>query len=280
MAITGVQVKRIRPKRIRKPPKTDPTKAGRLILQYEAVLKRHVSTYNALVKRSVLIASGERLLESPISHYQENLLISSVTQIGNIVAEGAKADIDEHAVLSYQHGREFAKKTIVFPTGQTLTTGISFDLPVAQATMNRLAMQQNAAFKGVTDEMSKRTIAELTEGIQRGESIPQLTARIEDIYQNVGVGRAEAIARTETMKAVNQGALDEYKKDGFVKVQWLAAMDERTCTRHIPGPWVQYAGCGDLNYKKFNINEVPPLPFHVNCRCTTVPILEGMEGMT
>jgi SPP1 gp7 family putative phage head morphogenesis protein len=124
----------------------------------------------------------------------------------------------------------------------------------------------------MTDEMAKKTIQQLTEGIQRGEGVPQLTKRISEVA-DIGYARAETIARRETMNAVNQGAIDRYKQAGFTQLEWLAALDERTCTRAIEWMGKTYAGCGGLNGQVFDIDKFPQLPAHPNCRCTSIPVM-------
>jgi len=56
--------------------------------------------------------------------------------------------------------------------------------------------------------------------------------------------------------------MDNYKKHGVAEVEWLAALDERTCDE-----------CDDLNGKKFPIDEVPNCPLHPTCRCVLLPVI-------
>ena len=47
-------------------------------------------------------------------------------------------------------------------------------------------------------------------------------------------GSPELIARTETMRAYNEVSQDQFERYGIEKVEWLAAMDERTCAATAP----------------------------------------------
>lgn len=73
------------------------------------------------------------------------------------------------------------------------------------------------------------------------------------------------IARTEILRKANDGALDNYKKHGYNKVKWLAALSERTCEI-----------CLGRNGQIYDVEEARERP-HVLCRCATIPITELTE---
>ena len=69
--------------------------------------------------------------------------------------------------------------------------------------------------------------------------------------------RANMLARTETVRATNQGLLDQYESDGIERVQWVASPGERTC-----------AFCDSQNGKILSLKEANDnIPAHVSCRC-------------
>jgi len=68
--------------------------------------------------------------------------------------------------------------------------------------------------------------------------------------------RIEVIARTEMMRAYNQGRVHLYKSMNVEKVIWYTAMDERVCPV-----------CGPLNGQEFELDQIPPIPAHPQCRC-------------
>jgi SPP1 gp7 family putative phage head morphogenesis protein len=88
----------------------------------------------------------------------------------------------------------------------------------------------------------------------QGESIPHLAKRIQNAVQAIGRTRAETIARTETMYAVNQGTLIRYSQAGVSKVKILAGLDERVCFQ-----------CESEHGNVYDIDSAPTLPFHPNC---------------
>jgi SPP1 gp7 family putative phage head morphogenesis protein len=71
--------------------------------------------------------------------------------------------------------------------------------------------------------------------------------------------RMETIARTETLRAHNQGRRKFYRLVGVESLEWLTAADERVCPV-----------CGPLDGKVFLEKEFPAQPAHPNCRCTHV----------
>ena len=90
--------------------------------------------------------------------------------------------------------------------------------------------------------------------------------------------RVENIARTETMRASNEGALALYRNWGTKKKEWLATVgDGRTRPEHedangqvvgIDEPFivggVEMQHPGDAN---------APLRLVCQCRCTTIPVI-------
>lgn len=75
--------------------------------------------------------------------------------------------------------------------------------------------------------------ASLAEGIDAGESLDELAARVEDVIGGRIRSSAETIARTETIGASNGGMLEAWKQSEVVEGKgWLAALDDRTRDTH------------------------------------------------
>jgi SPP1 gp7 family putative phage head morphogenesis protein len=71
--------------------------------------------------------------------------------------------------------------------------------------------------------------------------------------------RMETIARTEVLRAHNQGRIKFHDQVGVRKLEWMTMLDERVCPV-----------CGPLDGKVFETGKFPPQPAHPNCRCTHV----------
>lgn len=74
----------------------------------------------------------------------------------------------------------------------------------------------------------------LMEGIEQGQSIPELAKRVEEVMGDRIRSTPTVIARTETIGASNGGTLMAWEQSGLVAGKsWLSALDERTRLTHI-----------------------------------------------
>ena len=129
----------------------------------------------------------------------------------------------------------------------------------------------------VNVETAQLLMAEMNEGIQLRESIKELQARIEKVFNFSDVVRSERIARTETVAAANAGHLAIYEQSGVVEQkEWVAALDERTREAHAEAHG-QVVALQDKFSVGGELLEAPGIggsPGNViNCRCTIVPVI-------
>jgi SPP1 gp7 family putative phage head morphogenesis protein len=137
------------------------------------------------------------------------------------------------------------------------------------------------------DELKKALI----EGIKEGETILDLTARVQEVFDDWTRERAYMVARTETIRASNRGSLEAYRQSGVVeKLIWISYLDERCCSwcEDMDGTIVGIdEGFFDLGdeytiadekgkdrtmHLDYEAVETPPL--HPDCRCSLGPYLE------
>lgn len=115
----------------------------------------------------------------------------------------------------------------------------------------------NTTLRGLSDTLS--------EGIEAGEGISELSARVERVYEDIEDWRAELIARTEATAVNNEGFIEGYRQSGVVVgKEWIATMDERVREEHanLHGEIV------GLDDAFSNGLEYPSEP---NCRCVVAP---------
>lgn len=115
----------------------------------------------------------------------------------------------------------------------------------------------------VGNDMWQSARSQLLQGMQAGETMPQIRDRIRDVA-GFGTARAEVISRTEIAHAMNQGSLAQMGQlpvELNTSKEWIAVNDSRTRPEHA-----------DANGEKvplnaiFSIGEDPgDAP---NCRCT------------
>jgi SPP1 gp7 family putative phage head morphogenesis protein len=89
--------------------------------------------------------------------------------------------------------------------------------------------------------------------------------------------RAEMLARTGTIYAVNEGAMERYRDDGFSYLEWFVTEDDATCElcKLLDGKIVRigdsFASVVDIA-RPFEVRH-PPL--HPNCRCVVLGVAAG-----
>lgn len=116
----------------------------------------------------------------------------------------------------------------------------------------------------LTADVKKALTRSLIDGMEAGEGSRVLTKRLQEDLAMPRV-RADLIARTETMRAYNDASKAQYERYGIKRVEWLAAIDERTCPT-----------CGALNGRQWPIDKAPPCPAHPRCRCVLLPCVDRL----
>ena len=102
----------------------------------------------------------------------------------------------------------------------------------------------------------------LAEGFAEGESIQQLTKRIEGYFEGNSKVRAEMVARTETISASNEGALHRYELEGIDKSEFYPSPGACEVCLEI---------AQDPIYVTKDASGV--IPVHPNCRCVWLPVV-------
>lgn len=116
----------------------------------------------------------------------------------------------------------------------------------------------------------------LSEGFEVGESIAQLSNRVESYFTENAKYRAEMVSRTEVIAASNAGAVDRYEKEGIQQKEWFAALDERTRETHLAAHG-QIVGINE-DFKVGGDSMSAPgqgsdPSENINCRCTVLPVV-------
>ena len=133
-------------------------------------------------------------------------------------------------------------------------------------------------FTRLSDSTASRVMQAVREGILAGESMRDITRRIEGTralnyqdgtFQQVR-NAAERLARTAVIHTSSLAKEMVYSEnaDMIKAVQWVATLDTRTCLI-----------CGDRDTEEYPVNEGHRPPAHPNCRCTTVPVLYHWRHM-
>lgn len=135
---------------------------------------------------------------------------------------------------------------------------------------------------GVNQTTKKALAKTLTEGLVNGDNALAMSDRVRGVMTNAKRHRANAIGRTESVKAFNFGTVEGYNQSGVVEEkEWLTARD--SAVRTIPEDEFDHADHdGDLVPvdSPFTISgEALAYPGDpagsagnvINCRCTVLP---------
>lgn len=158
--------------------------------------------------------------------------------------------------------------------------------PMNPKVMNALERQRIGSVQSTNSDIAKRLRKTLTEGLEASETIPILRKRVEGVFEGLERYSAARIARTETIWAWNEGAVQGYIQSGIVeKKQWLSAADDRSCDfcPQMDGKTISVEAYYFEKGSKFEVGDrslsfvyedVGHPPLHCNCRCTIVPVIE------
>ena len=138
--------------------------------------------------------------------------------------------------------------------------------------VDKLRLLQTRAFtdlKGITQAMDTQITRVLSDSLARGDNPREVARRLNNRVDKIGKSRALTLARTETVRAHNEGQLVALEQLGVeevgVMVEWSTALDDRVCLL-----------CADLEAVVMTIKEASGImPRHANCRCAWIPANVG-----
>ena len=120
----------------------------------------------------------------------------------------------------------------------------------------------------VNDTTRDKLKKTLSAGVAEGEGIPDLTKRVNDVFDSRTKWESERIARTEVLGSSNGAELEAYMQTDIVeKVEWSATMDDRTRPEHA-------AMNGEVVKKGKPFSNGLLFPSEVNCRCALLPVVD------
>ena len=160
----------------------------------------------------------------------------------------------------------------------TIGTGTSFDItnPRAQDILNG----RNQRFKThIAEQYWFNMKDSLTEGMQTGETIKQLTERVEH-EMGKAVNNAQTIARTEVLPSYHEGQMEGMEQSGVVeKKEWMSAFADNSRDEHLgaDGQIVTLDGYFEVGgeYLRYPGDPSGSASNIINCLCDMLPVLEG-----
>jgi SPP1 gp7 family putative phage head morphogenesis protein len=119
-------------------------------------------------------------------------------------------------------------------------------------------------FNAISDKALTVARKELTIGLSLGKH-PSVVADALEEALKISKTRAMTIARTETLRAFRESSLERYRSSGVVSGwYWVASLSARSCSACI---------AKHMTFHRLDER----MDSHPNCRCTSIPGLEGVE---
>jgi SPP1 gp7 family putative phage head morphogenesis protein len=187
-----------------------------------------------------------------IKDYQQTLDEVLLTRrIESTVERGLRGNITE--VMS--EGAEGTRQTLGFGFGITNEERVKF------------AKKYTSKLSGSIAESSVKTVREtIAKGIAEGKDLRKVRAELMEKVDGWSEARAETVARTETLRAANQGSLIVMEKAGIEYKQWLAAPDACSMCLELANQINDMSYEYDSKGDKYGLTTTPPV--HPRCRCT------------
>lgn len=108
----------------------------------------------------------------------------------------------------------------------------------------------------------------IDEGIANAEGINELTARVNEVFDQFPTYRSALIARTEATAANNEGMLEGFRQSGIANgKEWINAGDGSVRAEHADGSGVG----GEIVGLNKNFSNGLGYPQEPNCRCVLGP---------
>lgn len=208
-------------------------------------------------------------------------------QIGRIVSQSWT---DGYIKDAYTRGIIRARQEMIKAGMSIPSIEASGGIEAILANMNhtqRLNLLYSSVFnelQGVTDAMRNQISQVLSLAMIAGKSPSQIAKEIKAVIDGTNMTelgitkilgkfipaklRAEMIARTETIRAFHQAAVEEYRQWGVLGIEvlgeWRTAHDGKVCPN-----------CASMEGKVFTLNEIEfMIPAHPFCRCFVIPVIK------
>lgn len=265
---------------------------AKAVIEKRSQKKKEVQRYSYVENKEAL-EYWSKLIQ--ITEVLEKRFIQKIDTFIEGIEEKAVANL--HSVIPKKYPKAKVKAFSLFDEATEIQAGIDLFTPLVE---ELAALSGNEAYRlmnlqavyNPSDTLKQRVesaveeftqsfirtdrehlTAIITQGLEEGQSVAQLERAIRERFGHFRKEQTKLIARTETLRASNEGALDAYKQSGVVMgKQWLTAPDciDPECLA-LDGRIVSLSK--DFFETDYGSGQQPPL--HPNCRCVLLPVLVG-----
>jgi len=158
----------------------------------------------------------------------------------------------------------------------------SAEFILQQAQRNGIFNSTERLMKSFNADTTRLLQQQISQGLEKGEPIEQITQRVGDVYSEAKGFRATRIADTEVHKTVNFANAEVYKDQGYTRLAWEPNPDACEFCEAMAGqevdigtPFVPEGGSvagkdgGEYNN---DYADVSYADLHPHCKCRLVPI--------
>ncbi|MDX3074611.1 phage portal protein [Streptomyces sp. MI02-7b] len=151
--------------------------------------------------------------------------------------------------------------------GSSISADFDLDEPDVAGELDARITELAGQVTATTEQVLRSRL--LAAGVAEGESIPELRARIQQVFTDLSDYRATMIARTETVGAYNAAAFTAALNEGATRKRWLATDDTRTRRTHkaANGSEVPMNKRFPLTASRWPGDPAAPANQSINCRC-------------
>ena len=231
--------------------------------QYENFVNKKIDKRAETFKKEVE-AESERQMKRVLSSLEKSVGDVRTKALSDVISFDKKKENKIFAELALPFMVDAATES-----GQDaldlIGTGEQFEYTLAL----EKKLKERAKFfaSSVNDTTLEKLSRTLAEGIEAGEGISELSARVQAVYEEFPTYRSDMIARTESTAVNNEGFMEAYKQSPVVNSQeWVATKDDRTRDEHL-------AMDGEIVEVGKNFSNGLPYPQEVNCRCVIAPVI-------
>jgi len=256
--------------------KTELAKAKRKLEQSDEELDRRkhwgVETRVEKYKETVLSNIDLSQLEETLDSFnEENAVteslfdnIASQIDFSNLFAAATVDELQEIIVEMFEKG----SSRVLTTDGDTLSVEFG-ERP--ERIISQLE-QQEIFLKNLSEDAEERVRDIIIQGSEEGKSIGQMKDEIMDGVEDMTEHRAETTARSELVKASNEGTEAAMDEAGIDSVMIDASIDNQTCeagTFDVTIEGETYTSCREWDGETFDRRNTPSIPrdSHPSCRC-------------
>jgi SPP1 gp7 family putative phage head morphogenesis protein len=174
-------------------------------------------------------------------------------------------------------------KGLMVESGKNAAANLDVAFDVNNAEVVNFVEQQTFKFAdSIAKNSSKSIQTAIKNATEKGSTIKELRADLKDRFVGgISDRRADMIARTETIRAANEGARAAYKSAGVTTMRWVASTDACVYCQGLDGKVVsvesnflsqgdEFIPDGATKALDLSYGDIPSPPAHPNCRCTII----------